>query len=579
MNHSKVRIYLLNKNLGFNKYLLDSTYSKQPVSVSKHKMGSNYHSGIIYIFSKSIPKPSWAADIKKIAAPDSHKDLKYNSNTDYKAIVFLKVFVSLSNQTRQTKTFAITFGRSQMFLNPEYIEDEFANVITRALVSNENVTTLNSVTLDRTIFKTKKIAAKNIPQSKLINRQELSFIKDLSGKTTLMGKKFLVGGGKSLELKGEFRLDKPDLVNLLSDLGTTFFSKATPSFNIKEMLIPVIKSSVVNELNNKLNKKLTSFIIPPTADTKYTALDNRNVRGLSLEIPESIPACNIKNVFISGLGYKNTNSKNVTELSVLEYFDRIRFLNYEDLKLKDADSIIRKMKNSKITIEIDHEDSIEEQTFSVYDCLIFELVHESVSYLFFNKKWYKINDLFYTNLISELEELTDIPNLLPEPVYPNYLNQLEDAWNKNFASSNPGITNMDKSFFNFDLEILNKYNLNSHSKIEICDALRYTEEYVEFIHAKRRGGASGISHLANQAVTSGTLFNEQTHDVIQKLTTIDPSFIFNNQLKSVKLIVLDERFKKSQMHNVLTILESIALVQAARTLKSMGYEVSLKGIG
>ncbi|WP_144790027.1 DUF6119 family protein [Lysinibacillus fusiformis] len=572
----KIKIYLLNKNINFNNYIeADAKYTKQYVSISKSKMGSNYEKGIIYIFSKQATEPGWANHLRKMATQKAKK-FELKKNIEYKAIAFLKVRVQFPDNSFALKTFALTFGGGHHLLNKNYIEKDFANKITRTLVKNENVISLNTVTLDKNIFNTRKNSSKNIPEHKLLNYKEIAFIKHLHGKGELEGKNMILGGSDGLDLTGKFDLNNNEIIKLLVNLGQIFSSNSPEEFNVNELLVPVSDSVQITKLNSRFKNKLKDLV------WKKSPIDNRNLRGISLQIPGFIPLGNITNVFITGIWYKDTVASRSNELNALDFFERLRVLNQKKLKLYGPEDIIKKLHHSKIEVTIDN-DASSKHSYSVYDSLTMELTLENHTYLLFHSKWYQVNKNFYSNLKDELEKIENKNPDMADLKYPKYHNQREEEWNESFCNykGNEELFFMDQKFYTFEKELIRKNNLNTYSKIEICDALRFSNENIEFIHVKRKGSASGISHLSNQAFVSATLFNENKTELISEINSaISPEKLdWDEQTKHVTLIILDERFKNDPpIHSVLTILELMALVQNIYLLKNLGYKVYLKGV-
>ncbi len=584
VSSKKIKLYLLRGNNSFISYLNTNGFTKQYGSIYKDKMGEKYLSGIIYVFSKESAAPSWKKHLKEMQKPKT-RNIKFAQNKDERAVVFFKIGVTNGEGTTIPKTFALTFGGGHHLLKSEFIVNDFATRISRLFIKPEKVTSIDSVTIENNTFHTRKSSSKNLPQNKLLLRGELSLIKKFHGRSKLnkfintkdYRKDLILGGESGLDLTGNFNLRK-DLIDLIEILGTEYFSTKATEFNINELLHPVTDSQVKDRLNKFLEKKLEKIVV------NSRSLDYRNVRGIDIQPPYQIDYEDITGIFITGLWYKDKKSTGDTEINVLDFFERLRILHITKGKFNSGFEIVNKLKSCFIEIKRDHEGTdLKTRVSSIFESLVMEIVLESSKYLLFNGKWFEVNSDFYSKLKSEIDSLPENPSLSPLIKYPKYGNRSEDEYNKHFSTLN-SLLLMDKKEYRFNKAQIKSNSFNTRSSLEVCDVLRFSKTDIEFIHVKRKSSAAGTSHLAAQAVSSATAFNEIQIEVITHINQLIPSgqpkLDWKNQTKHVSLIILNEKYtSSSKVSSVLTILEILTIVQNAYTLKELGYQVYLKIVG
>lgn len=578
----KIKLYLLKGNKTFISYLNTNGFTKQYASIYKEKMGDKYLSGVIYVFSKESAAPSWKGYLKEIQKPNTRR-IKLFKNQDERVIVFFKIKITDGEGMIIPKTFALTFGGGHHLLKSELIVKDFAARVSRIFIKPERVILIDSVTMDKNTFHTRKSSSKYLPQNKLLLRGELSLIKKIHGRSKLNKfinindpkKDLILGGESALDLTGNFNLRK-DLIDLIEILGTEYFSeKAVEEFSIDELLYPLKDITTQGKLNNLLEKKLEKIVV------NSTPLDYRNIRGIEIQPPSQIVYEDLTGIFITGLWYKDRNLPGDTEINVLDYFERLRLLHISKGKFNTGAEIVNKLKSCFIEIKMISQEK--RKVSSIFESLIVEMKIESSKYLLFSGKWFEVNSNFYSKLKSEIDSLPQEPALISSLNYPKYRNRSEDAYNKDLSKSN-FLLLMDKKDYRFNKTEIKANSLNGRSSLEVCDVLRFSKTDIEFIHVKRKSTAAGTSHLVAQAVSSATVFNEIQDDIITHINTLipasQPKLDWENQNRHVSLVILNEKYTStSKASALLSILEILTIVQNVYTLRELGYKVYLKIVG
>jgi len=150
----------------------------------------------------------------------------------------------------------------------------------------------------------------------------------------------------------------------------------------------------------------------------------------------------------------------------------------------------RLLKRKIYGVDVDH--------YPVFDRPAYYFLYGEVSlgseiYLLNNGKWYRINKQYARQVNEFFANVRRYDKTLPD-----YEDTAEGDYNKRVVRQNPD-----------EFALLDKKNVyppGAASPVEPCDLLRSRQE---FIHVKRYGGSSLFSHLFNQGLVSGELFQMQ----------------------------------------------------------------------
>ncbi len=195
--------------------------------------------------------------------------------------------------------------------------------------------------------------------------------------------------------------------------------------------------------------------------------------------------------------------------------------------LKDKHVDINKLNQRKIYC-VDSDDLIVYDK-PAYRFIYAEAAHKSDVYILNNGKWYKISKNFAEQINLFFAGIEKYSKALPI-----YNDETEGDYNERVATNDPN------SFV-----LLDKKNIRvtgAASPVEPCDLYRNGNE---FIHVKRYGGSSVLSHLFNQGLVSGELFQ------------MEPEFrkLLNCKLPDkFKLKDVDNRPKTNDYHVVFAII-------------------------
>ena len=166
---------------------------------------------------------------------------------------------------------------------------------------------------------------------------------------------------------------------------------------------------------------------------------------------------------------------------------------YSDISWPDFINHIKKSKKtlSPQTLNEQHihcinsESELPAYTWKAYKCAYCEVELDGASYSLTNGKWYKIDTDFLNNLNKDINEIPISKITLPE-----YKEKSEGDYNQTVAKTNKDFILMDKNNVSYG---------GGRSKIEVCDLLHKDRK---FIHVKRYGGSSVLSHLFSQGLVA-----------------------------------------------------------------------------
>lgn len=203
-------------------------------------------------------------------------------------------------------------------------------------------------------------------------------------------------------------------------------------------------------------------------------LQNKDFSNIWLSIPEIIQWDQV-------VGFMFTHGKKII---------------YPDITM---DGFLNTVDDDKITLDLlkkrkiscaDEDHNCINRSWTVYRCLYAELDLESAKYVLNDGKWFRIEPDFVTKTNSAYSKIAISGLSLPD-----YKHKNEGAYNIDVSSSNP-----DEYALLDDKQKV--FHGGGHGQVEICDLFSVQKN---FIHIKRYGKSSVLSHLFSQGFVSGQL--------------------------------------------------------------------------
>lgn len=587
MTRKNLNIYLLIGNFsGLNNYLREEFQDEKFVSkhlIKTSEMGSEVETGIIRVLKETLDDPpEWVNYVNEMS---KKKAINIPKRTFVKCAILLRI-----RTVNNLKVFALTFGNGDLLLNPEYIVSDFGLKISKSLLTVDEISSIDSTSIDRKIFNTKKQSSTVLMAEKLNDYGTHSIVKKIygsfKGPDDIFTKSFFLGGSGGLQFRGELDL-LTELGPMLSNFGKVYddYSEESKKFTLSDNLTPVTAKNEKADLDGILGQKILDIIDLPK-------FDKRSTSTFKISPQEIFDIDDFNGFFITGLGYKSSKTPTAFEIDEIDYLER--FNRQLKVQNRTVSGILTKLKTDEI-LKKNVENTDLEKICSVYKAINFETQYKENYYILISGKWYELNKDFYKQI---KEDVNSIPALNPtnnlefikfdKNLHKKDGKFSEGKYNEDLAEK-ANVLMLDRKDYSIGLEQKREYGFKTNSSIELCDLFHYTSTMVQFIHVKRHtGGASGTSHLLSQALVSAQTFNNDKDKVIEfineqieefnGISSTSPFSPFEDfrQKKQVVLAIIDENYKPNTKNSkMLSLLEMISLRENMLILKSLGYEYYL----
>ena len=201
---------------------------------------------------------------------------------------------------------------------------------------------------------------------------------------------------------------------------------------------------------------------------------------------------------------------------------------------------------------------------TVYRFIYAEIWHEGTTYILNAGKWYAV-DKFYVERVEQ--EYKTIQSKAYERELLTYDDKTETAYNKRVAASNPS-----------EFVLMDGDNISlpgTASPVEPCDLYRSGKE---FVHVKRYGGSGILSHLFNQGLVSGELFQRDAEFRAKfngKLSAADKMTSVEKMPDRDEYTVVYAIISEQEEGLTIPFFSKISLKHAVNRLEAFGFKVRL----
>ncbi|MBI9032589.1 TIGR04141 family sporadically distributed protein [bacterium] len=437
----------------------------------------------------------------------------------------------------ENRKFAITFGAGDNMLDMEKFEDRFGMKIVLNLA--DKIYSVNKKSVSSTMSRSKESAT----HEQTLNEFVFDIEQDLLYGVTVKAKSndFAIGnmsGRESLSLVTHFGFED---LNILLEKCMNTYEEDT----YKEEYSFIDNMKEITEKNP---------LIPKIYDEILKAFFAEDTGKVWFSVPEDINW----DVFESFSLYRgNATEKNLASAIEVDSIDYDVIHGYLETDLGEVEKL-EDLKRYKVIIN-STDGSLEHIKWKVFNCMYASVLVDDSQYVLNDGRIFEIRKEFYRQYEGEYEKLDVFPALMPYTTEKN-----EAEYNKNVYES-------DKEKY---ILLDHREFSESGRKLEICDLFDKTEK--SFIHIKRYGSSSVLSHLFSQAAVSADLFKDgYFHDKILKKindenTNEKIDSLSSNECNVIMGIVTSKEIPVSGKSHI-PFFSKVNVVRTVNQIKKWGY--------
>lgn len=440
------------------------------------------------------------------------------------------------------RKFAVSFGLGENMLDLEKFEDRFGMKIVLNLA--DKIYSVNKKSVSSTMSRSKESAT----HEQTLNEFVFDIEQDLLYGVTVKPKPndFALGnmsGRESLSLVTPFGFDELDtlLEKCMSIyVKTTYQDEYSFIDNMKELSD---KNPIIPKIYEEI---LKAFIAQDTGKVWFSVPEDVN-----WDVAESFSL------------YKgNATESNLASAIPVISIDYDTVHDYLEPYLNEI-AALEDLKKFKVIVN-STDSSLDYIKWKLFNCMYASVSVDGVHYVLNDGRVFIIREEFFRQYEAEYDKVKVFPSLMPYTTEKN-----EAEYNENLFKSD------EKKYILLDHKEFNE----SGRKFEICDL--FDREDKTFIHVKRYGSSSVLSHLFSQAAVSADLFKDGFyHDKIlnkmniensgDKIITLAPS-----ECNVVMGIVTNKEIPPSGRSQI-PFFSKVNIVRTINQIKKWGYpEVGL----
>jgi len=362
----------------------------------------------------------------------------------------------------QQRTFLVAFGQGWHNIDSARIETEFGLRTALNLLDPKSIRSIDRSTLEAQPTQLREQSGRATEVQYFGINIERDLLRALAGKPTNESFGSRVSGLDSIHLSLD--IDPDNLPDLLDRLLATYRSDSykTGPFSWIDHIGLIRDTEVSEELDNLL----------------VDSINRRDIHKIWLSVPEIIDWNRV-------VGFRYSMGKRAPRVYDVRVVDFLE--TFKAGKVSQADLMRRKI----YCVDADDNPVLDRPA---YYYLYAEVERNNEVCLLNNGKWYRVENSYADAINRNFDSLRPYDKELP-----SYNDESEGAYNERVANTEPrNYVLMDKDLAHVP---------GAASGVEICDLYRNPRE---FIHVKRYGGSSVLSHLFNQGLVSGELFRMDT---------------------------------------------------------------------
>ncbi|MDI5838357.1 TIGR04141 family sporadically distributed protein [Shewanella xiamenensis] len=471
---------------------------------------------------KSHSKPKWSDIFSGVNGVN--ESIFYTESV--KGLLIVKVYGRL---------LAFTFGHGRSMIKPYMVERGFGLRVALNLGDSERIKSIDKSTLEKVSLNTRSQTSRNTNVNDFDFEFDQEILKSISAivEDSESDESEIISGCDSVSIYTNIELDQfPDLAKrLLTSYNDKKYQEKYPWVDFIQAITDQTVQSILNEkMLDKINSEQFDdvWISPPEI------INYDDFSGFIYKFKKGCCQC-----FHS-------------ELDLEVYIAEAKIkkpVNIESLKRKE--------------IRIFNSNEQDIGGWPIYQCMNSEVVYENETYILNDGRWYRVDSEFSNAVNSFFNSLNNC-NIK----FPPYKGMHEGSYLRAIADG--------ENFALLDQQWI--YPKGTGNKIEFCDLLSQCNA---FIHVKKYGSSSVLSHLFSQAsVATDFLMNdpsvqEQVNNYLDE-TYLSVNFNSDESPRKYRIVLAIMQKSPGDLH--LPFFSKVNLRHHGRRLINMGFKVELAKI-
>lgn len=369
--------------------------------------------------------------------------------------------VPVEDQAGAQRLFVLCFGGGHFLIDPAKIERNFGLKVVLNTVSRRNLRSLDSATLDATVFQRRTQASRNADLAGFGIDVQRDLLRVAAGSPTNQAFAKFVAGRDSLTITCAIQPGqlKAKLAQCLQAFEDNQYRRDYEWIDNVQM---VTDAAEIGLLDASLSQEIALIRAGEPGD-------------LHMCPPEIVDYIEGQDIAYYGRGF--SREKNwYSQLDILEYAAELNAINFnEGFEVIKSDHFVHMHED---------EETRSKPKWKVYDCFVYECQLNEQTYVLYAGTWYRISQVYKERVESFFQSLIKPPLLL----HTTAKNEQELIRELN---ERPELLMMDQTK-------VNPRGVNN-GNLEVCDFFSLNRQ---LIHLKDGHSSSSISHLWMQAVTS-----------------------------------------------------------------------------
>lgn len=417
--------------------------------------------------------------------------------------------------------FALSFGGADSSFDTSKFVDDFGLKICLSVV--EKFSSISKSNISTTMSNNKEVSTKKDELNSFVLNVETDLLKGVSVKPR---KEYqfgdgIISGSNSLSISTDSNIGN---INLLLERLVNIYK----SDNYKE------RYEFIDNIKLVMNKELETMI----QENIFESIEKKEFEKVWFGSPDF-------DSWESVSGFSVEYNKKKKEYPDL-YIEEIT----NDFELKEYKAL------NKIKVCPIYDDDTFAEPIKLSDCLYGEAKIDGNIYIINNNRYYLINHDYVKEVNKQYSDIQIIGNL---PVKEK--NMSEAKYNE-YVAKKTGYELFDRRIFNI-----------KNNRFELCDLYDATNSM--FIHVKKYGSSSLLSHLFFQALNSAKYFKSNKKEVVDYYKDKYELKIPDSNQYQVAMAIISKEKINGRKKVAIPFFSKMSVVNTIAELKSMGYKAGL----